>query len=299
MSPYIHDDGYTTTLPRTKMLWLEFTSRPLDPEDRYFCRILKYAPDPILIPGQGFDFSTDDYDEPPIPLDPEPIRRIVPDQTHDTAGLDAMQALIPTSSDLHWGLPFPPGLTPDSLELLGFWTYEFRVGHWNEPEKHTRWSTAQARFGPALRVAGVQHPPPELRCSLSRDEKVIRVSARLAQPVRDGKQLFLSMPRTQMWFLLYAQAALMDGSGEKRNILVGRTNGTDGEGGRIESAAVFMLENVIPMIYRYGLKSNTPLSVLAVEMFGQRDWVSDPLGGDLGRQRILRTSCLVAVPHLC
>ena len=297
MSPYIHDDAYTTTLPRTKMLWLEFTLPPQDPDDRYFCRILKYAPDPLLLPT--LDFSTSDAPEPPIPLDPERIRRIVPLQSIDVAGLDAMQPLIPTSSPYHWGLPLPPGLTEDSLELLGFWTYEFRVGHWNDQETHTRWSTAQARFGPVLRVAGVQHPAPQLRCSLNHDEIHIRVSARFAQPVLDGKPLWLGQPRTQMWFLLYAQAAIIDGSGEKKNILVARTNGTSGEGNRLESTATFALEDVVRIMEMYGLQSGTPLSVLAVEMLGQRDRVRDPLGGDLGRQRILRSSCLVAVPHLC
>ena len=41
-----------------------------------------------------------------------------------------------------------------SLELFGMFAYEIRVGH------QKRWSTAQARFGPPLRVAGVQHPAP-------------------------------------------------------------------------------------------------------------------------------------------
>lgn len=297
MSPYVHDDGYTSTLPRTKMLWVEFASPLDDPQDRYFCRILKYAPDPLLLGDQFFPISTTEDQEPPIPLDPEPARRIVPLQSLDTAGLDAMQLLVPTSSPLHWGLPLPPGLTPDSLDLFGFWTYEFRVGHWND-KTHTRWSTAQARFGPAYRVTGVQHPAPPLLCSLSRDAGRILVSARFAQPTRDGKPLVLKLPTTEMWFLLYAQAAQMDGSGERRNILVARQRGSLGEGGK-ESVAGFSLREVNLVMGQYGLRPEAGLSAMAAEMVGQPDFVTDPLGGDLGRQRILRTSCLVAVPGMC
>jgi hypothetical protein len=297
MSPYIHDEGYSSTLARTKMLWLEFASPPDDDNDRYFCRVLKYAPDPSLVGNFSREAAFED-EEPPIPLDPEPVRRVVPGQTLDTAGLDAMQPLIPTSSPLHWGVPLPPGLTLDSLGLLGFWTYEFRLGHWSD-KFHTRWSTAQGRFGPALRITGIQHPPPQLHYSLNRDAKLIRVSARFAQPIVDGKPLWGVQPRTQIWFLLYAQATQMDGSGQKRNILLARTQGSDGEGGRIESASLFERENIARDMNMYCMKHDTPLSVMAVEMLGQMDRVSDPLGGDLGRQRILRASCLVAVPGLC
>lgn len=34
-------------------------------------------------------------------------------------------------------------------------TYELRVGHADD-----RWCTAHGRWGPPLRIAGVQHPPP-------------------------------------------------------------------------------------------------------------------------------------------
>ena len=48
----------------------------------------------------------------------------------------------------------------------------------------------------------------------------------------------------------------------------------------------------------YYMKHDTPLSVMAVEMLKQINRVSDPLRGDLGRQRILKASCLVAIPGL-
>ena len=99
--------------------------------------------------------------------------------------------------------------------------------------------------------------------------------------------------------MLYAQAAQIDGGVEKRNILVARLRGSMGEGGQFECRGRFERDKVNPVLDMYGLKRSTPLSVLAVELFKQGDGVPDPLGGDLGRQRILRTSCLVAVPGMC
>lgn len=298
MSPYIHDEGYTSTLQRTKMLWVEFASPLDDSEDRYFCRVLKYAPDPLLLDDQFATRTTAEAQEPLIPIDPEPIRRIVPLQSLDTNGLDAMQALIPTSSPLHWGLPLPPGTTPNSLDLFGFWTYEFRIGHWNDNKTHKRWSTAQGRFGPAYRITGVQHPAPPLLCSLNRGADRILVSAKFAQATHHGKPLLLNEPKTIIWFLLYAQAAQIDGGEEMRNILVGRQLGWWGKDG-IDSVTEFSVPQAVAMMSQYGLRPNVGLSAMAVEMVRQVDYVSDPLGGDLGRQRILRTSCLVAVPAMC
>jgi hypothetical protein len=51
------------------------------------------------------------------------------------------------------------------------------------------------------------------------------VSAHFSQPIVDGKPLFLAQLRTQIWFLLYAQAAQMDRSGQKRNIPLARVQG--------------------------------------------------------------------------
>lgn len=300
MSPYEHDPSYSTTMPRKKMLWVEFASPLEDDQDRYFCRVLKYAPDPLLVPSQ---YDIEDSQEPGMPLDPESVRQIVPGQSSDFAGQDSMQQLIPTTSPLHWVLPLPIGIADDSLELLGFWTYELRVGHFND-ETHTRWCTAQGRFGAPLRITGVQHPPPTLTCSLSRDGTFITISAPFAKAAHNGKVLKVGMPKTKIWFLLYAQVAQVDGDG-KRNILLDRRAGSSGEGGVVPSTARFRVEGdheqngLNVLLATYGLKRGTPLSIMAVELFGQRDRVWDPLGGDLGRQRILRTSCLVAVPSLC
>ena len=305
MSPYAHDEGYTTTVPRDKMLWVEFAKPPFDPDDRYFCRVLHSAPDPLLVPDE-FDalLPTEEETDPPLPVDPEPIRSIVPGQSLDTAGMEAMQPLIPTSSSLHWGIPLPPGLTPTSASLLGFFTYEFRLGHWND-STHIRWSTAQARFGPPLRVAGVQHPVPTLPCTVSRDPTIIRATAPFSSPLVDGRPLRsvsdkLARPPTEIWFQVYAQVAQVDGSGERRNVLVARRKGELERAPTEDRAAVVFFAKELRAVFAlYGLRAGTTTSVVAVEMMPQQDRVSDPLGGDLGRQRILRTSCLVAVPELC
>src|SRR5260370_33704662 len=62
----------------------------------------------------------------------------------------------------HFLVPLPPNTDETSPDLFSFFTYELRVGH-----DDTRWSTAQARFGPPLRVTGVQHPAPPLTCQVS------------------------------------------------------------------------------------------------------------------------------------
>lgn len=60
-------------------------------------------------------------------------------------------------------------------------------------------AAAQARFGPPLRVAGVQHPLPELGCSVSGGKSDVALSARIAQPVLDGRPLVLKVPSTRGW----------------------------------------------------------------------------------------------------
>ena len=48
-----------------------------------------------------------------------------------------------------------------------------------------------------------------------------------------------------------------------------------------------------------GFHDNAPLSVLAVELLPQDMIPADPLGANLGGQRILRTSPLTPVPPMC
>ncbi|HEX6100908.1 MAG TPA: hypothetical protein VF432_31610 [Thermoanaerobaculia bacterium] len=296
MSPYVRHELYASTEERRKALWLELEHPPADPNDRIYARVLAYAPDPVLtressVPGETL--------EPPLPIDPEPIRNIVPGQGDDRAGAGAMQELIPTDSPVHFLVPLPPGLTPDSPELHGFFTYELRFGHTGV------WTTAQGRFGRPLRITGVQHAAPQLRCAVTRTKSRLEVSASFADPVRNGRSLRPSFPTTALWALLYAQVHQADDA-ERRNVLLGtrqlfapgrqallsvRESGT--------AMAAWDSGEIVSALAELTLGPDTPLSCLAVETLpGDQPW-DDPLGAHLGYERFLRTSTLVQVPGLC
>src|SRR5947208_14872907 len=81
-------------------------------------------------------------------------------------------------------VPLPEHLSDTSPELFGFFVYEVRVGHTG-----SRWCTAQSRFGPMLRVAGVQHPAPPLVCQAARGKSEILVRAPFATPVLNGANI--------------------------------------------------------------------------------------------------------------
>jgi hypothetical protein len=123
-------------------------------------------------------------DDPPLVLDPEIMRVIVTGDSDDRAGIDAMSWLEPaTDSNRHFLLPLPPGLDANDPELLGFYTYELRVGHYGQPHDTRWWSTAQGRFGRPLRVIGVQYPVPPLPCRVG--------------PVRLGAKALSAQPRPE------------------------------------------------------------------------------------------------------
>lgn len=219
LSKYAASADYSSTESRRRALWLEFEQPVADPNDVLFGRVLAYAPDPLLAPTQP-----DLADEPPISLPDENVRAIVPGQSRDDAGLAAMTRLQRSpASDRHFLLPLPDGVDSESLLLFGLWTYEFRVGHAEE------WSTARARFGWPLRVAGVQHPAPTLVCTTGRVAPdnpqqfgSVAASAPLATPVAlDGTRLLPqeALGATDMYFLLYAQARQADAKAW-RNILL-------------------------------------------------------------------------------
>jgi hypothetical protein len=166
-APYVAGPGYASTEPRERMLFLELTEPLRVPEGRaLFARVLATAPDPLL-----YDPAPDAPDPftPPLPLDPELVRVVVPGETDDRAGMAAMVRLTGTSvSDRHFLLPLPSGVAADDPALFGFWSYELRVGHAGEPGDERWWSTANARFGAPRRVVGVQHPAPALACHVAR-----------------------------------------------------------------------------------------------------------------------------------
>jgi hypothetical protein len=305
LSPYVRSGDYSRTDPRRKALWLEFDRPPDNPADSYYIRMLAYAPDPILV-GSGDDVQ--EASEPPLPIDPEYIRVIVPGQSDDRAGASAMQLLLASDSPHHFMVPLPPGLEATSPELFGFFTYELRVGH------ASGWSTAQGRYGTALRVAGVQHPAPSLTCVVARNSTGIIASAPFADPVHNGGSLQPFPPATEMWVLIYAQVTQADGA-DHRNILLGRkpapfkhrrfndfgganfggvTGGVDQYGIATWSGA-----EIDFLLSLLTLDKDTPLSCLAVETLPGGAPLPDPLGANLGYQRLLRSSPLVPVPAVC
>jgi hypothetical protein len=197
-------------------------------------------------------------------------------------------------------LPLPPGLAVDSTELFGMFTYEFRVGHLHN------WSTAQGRFGPPLRVAGVQHPAPTLVALVNSVPSTISVSASCAVPTFNGQNLLPPSPRTQLWGLLYAQVTQADGKSQ-RNVLLDRLRliRDDAEPLR-QLIAVrgvvgisWQRPKVQSILASLALPAQSPLSVIIVETFHDLGDLADPLGGDLGHVRILRVSPLTAVPAVC
>ncbi len=214
LSPYHRNLEYSATEVRTRFLWLEFDNPPLDKNDSIFCRVLAYSPDQLI--SNNHPSLMEIPQESPLSLDPEYIRVVTPDSSQDNNGLEAMQKMEKSTDDKRYFylLPLPPGLHHESAELFGMFTYEFRYGHTKEI-----WSTAQGRFGRALRVAGLQHPAPSLSSMVNRNEKIISVNAPFATAVYNGKNVTASPPNTSIWALLYAQVKQADGL-DFRNILL-------------------------------------------------------------------------------
>jgi hypothetical protein len=302
LSPYERDERYAKTEPRSRLLWIEFAEPVANPRDAYFGRVTMYAPDPMLIGGEPA--RPPGPLEPPLNLDPEPIRSIVPGQPKDASGLTAMQTLAPAGGAgpiRHFLLPLPPELYEASPELFGFFVYEFRVGH------AEGWSTAQARFGLPHRVTGIQHQAPVLTCGVARDTTHVRVSAPYATPVANGQIVRAEPPASDLWALLYAQVRLADGS-DWRNVLIGRTHLTFPEaafrgrsGAQPQGVGAWKNSEIEAWLEGMGLPSSAPLSVLAVELLPEpgTPFKEDPLGRDLGQVRVLRASPLTPVPAVC
>src|SRR5262249_32371040 len=158
------------------------------------------------------------------------------------------------------------------------------------------------------RMAGVQHPAPMVTCVVGRDQTGIRVSAPFANPVYDGRSLRPFPPRTEIWVLLYTQVAQADAA-ERRNVLLShkparfeRPPLSEVGGGGPEGShgtATWANDEVYSLLEILTLGPDAPLSCLAVETLPGESPLPDPLGSDLGHQRILRTSPLVPIPPLC
>jgi hypothetical protein len=174
------------------------------------------------------------------------------------------------NSRVHFLAPLPPGMNSDSPELFGFFTYELRVGH-----AHI-WSTAQGRFGRALRVTGVQHPAPQLFCTVKRTEDDFTVEAPYALAVQNGKNITHYPPRTELWALLYAQVKQADGK-DFRNILLDDRKlnlipraltklAFENVDSPVHGFAVWTQAEIIDALRSLGLPRDAPLSVVCVEM---------------------------------
>ncbi len=144
---------YSSTTPRRQALWLEFTALVTDPATSTFVRSW-----PTLRPDADRRAVRRTRRCHPAPAAAGHRSELIPrwcPATDDHAGVSAMQPLLP-SARLPLHAPPPAGLAVDAPELSGFFVYELRAGH------QSSWSTAQGRFGPPLRVAGVQLPAPPL-----------------------------------------------------------------------------------------------------------------------------------------
>ena len=297
LSPYVRVANYSSTERRRRVLWLEFDRAPDNPGDLYFGRMLAYAADPLLV---GTLRDPDEAAEPPLPVDPEPIRTIVPGQSDDRAGFAAMQPLTPSDSPVHFMLPLPSGFPEDAPELFGFFTYEFRVGH------NLGWSTAQGRFGAPLRVTGIQHPAPSLTCMVSRTKAGIFASAPYATPVENARSIRPFPPATAIFVMIYAQVYQSDDR-DFRNVLLSHKRARPPDKAFNEpqtpdalfADASWSATEIGWLLEGLTLGPDTPLSCLAVETLPVGAGVGDPLGADLGEERMLRTSPLVPVPPMC
>ena len=219
LSPYQRNEKYSASQPRQRYLWIEFSDPIEDPNDAIFARVLAYTPDQLLSNNEPDLLIAPQ--EPALPIDPEYIRVVPPGATNDLAGLSAMQLMEKASdSERHYLLPIPPGLNSNSAEMFGFFTYEFRVGHYrNKDTNAMAWCTAQGRFGRPLKATGIQHPAPTLTCNVNRDKQIISVSAPYAVAVFDGRNVTADPPRTELWALFYAQVKQADNL-DYRNILL-------------------------------------------------------------------------------
>jgi hypothetical protein len=175
--------------------------------------------------------------------------------------------------------------------------HELRVGH------RDGWSIAQARFGPPLRVTGIQHPAPPLFCEATHHRAEVLVSA-YATPVAAGRNLLPRLPNTEIWASstpgsrrLTARIAAISLSAAGAVPQLPQTGQRESSGNRRHCA--LGAERDRSSAKGAWPPRNAPLGVLAVEILPEIERKPDPLGADLGRVRILRASPLIPVPEVC
>lgn len=240
-----------------------------------------------------------------VPLDPEPARVITPGQPQDLSGLNAMQRLDPAgNSDRHFLVPLPPNTDPASPELFSFFTYEIRVGHGPGAPADPFWSTAQARFGEAMTLEGVQHPPPELVCSVTVGPgRAITARAPFATPYLGLQQVTPWQPNTEIWFVSTR------GSCRPTARAGATSSSTSGPAERPASASRCRWRHRPKAggpTRRCATRSPAPASTPRPRSPSSPSSLpepngsfTDPLRGDLGQVRVLRTSPLASVEEDC
>jgi hypothetical protein len=120
----------------------------------------------------------------------------------------------------------------------------------------------------------------------------------------DGRNL-ARFPESEIWHLLYGQVTQVDGE-DRRNVLLSRKRadpvpeqGNARERFETVGIAQWTQLEIDTALRALNLPGKAPLSVLAVELLPELDRKPDPLGADVGRVRILRTSPLTPVGEIC
>jgi hypothetical protein len=143
----------------------------------------------------------------------------------------------------------------------------------------------------------------------------LTVSAGFAEPVRDGRSLRPFPPVTELWAMLYAQIHQADAA-DRRNILLSTRRLDPGKRGRApkgrgqfsavdlasagaDGRADWASAEITASLQLLTLGPDAPLSCLVVETLPGESPYPDPLRGNLGYERFLRTSPLTAVPPIC
>jgi hypothetical protein len=111
-----------------------------------------------------------------------------------------------------------------------------------------------------------------------------------------------------MWVLLYTQVERADRAGRQNVLIARRLASPDRLKRRVEvdrgsndlyGTATWTQFEVASALEAIGCGPDAPLSALAVEILPSTEPAADPMGVDLGSERILRTSPLVAVADVC
>jgi hypothetical protein len=304
LTPYGRDSEYASTDSRTKSLWLEFAEPLADSRSAWFAKVLMTTPDPMLLPGE--EPAADPLIVEGGPSDAPLVRIITPGQVQDLAGHSDWQRLDPSaSSNRHFLLPLPPNTDPGSPELFSFYTYDIRCGYDLGPASDPLWCIE--RMGESLRLEGVQHPAPELPCSVfAEPDGTVHVRAPYALPYVGLRRVLPNPPNTEIWIVLYARVMQADISTRRniqidlRRLRIPREHHVRTIPRFVEGEIKWSGAEVEAALQVAGLPEDTPISALAVELLPEPNGsFNDPLRGDLGQVRILRTSPLAPVDRDC